>query len=179
MSALSLDLLVSLEKSPPCWSCCCFTGQSSDQASKLSGMEKGNAATLGRCWDRPPADLQDGGISKMRSTPKSGEGLGSAGITEAPSARYQTYFVSTNWIFTFSTKGAGWFLKQGDDPSCAPRAQRAPTAGSVPALRGWISAALSPPAPRGDSPERDALAACPASLAACPALLLPGTTPPG
>lgn len=56
-SALSSDLLVSLEKSPPCWSCCCFAGQSSDQASKLSGMEKGeccNAWTLlGRTTGRP------------------------------------------------------------------------------------------------------------------------------
>lgn len=58
-SALSLDLLVLLDKSPPCWSCCCcFAGQSSDQASELSTLmkhppPKGNAAKLRWCRDTP------------------------------------------------------------------------------------------------------------------------------
>lgn len=134
MSAPSLDLLGSPGKSPPCWSCCCFAGQSSDQASEPSSTEKGNAVMLGRCWDAPPADLQDGGISEVRSTPKPGEGLRRAGITGAPSARYRTYFGSNNWIFIFSKKRARCFLKHGDYPLCTSRAERNPAARAVPVL---------------------------------------------
>lgn len=109
-------------------------GKALTKLPSFPAWKRGMLRRLGRCWDTPPADLQDGAISKMRSAPKSGEGLGSAGITGAPSARYRTYFVSSNRIFIFSKKSARYVLKHGDYPLRTSRAERTPTARSVPVL---------------------------------------------